>query len=407
MTIYKTSFRLDHTNLECDLCGSEDIVETVEGYVCRACGIVQTLQKLQYDQPYKTDVLQYARRLGSTQIGNKRERLISPHSRTLNRLSKYNKINDNEKLVIAKAHREITRILNSLGLGEYNSLRDIALINFKEIRAKLRPGSKFRNVEKLVAIILYIRFKMDNISVTNVDIFENTELSKKEFNDFFMQVQDYFPNYVVRDRQKYISQKLLEITNHFELEMPFYFLAKKVLYRLWEGIKNTTDNVIAGLCASITVLCEYKEDVKISSICELLNIRMSTIQLQVRKRIFERYGIPGFSTLVHSADLLKKFLVKIGLIEDEKAEIETVSDGETDGIIQVHLGNVTPIFNPLCEHYLFESFALNGTLTYTYLEAHNHNKFKRGILKKTKANGVWFKLALEEFFPSKGPPLVG
>jgi len=117
MTIYKTSFRLDHTNLECDLCGSEDIVETVEGYVCRACGIVQTLQKLQYDQPYKTDVLQYARRLGSTQIGNKRERLISPHSRTLNRLSKYNKINDNEKLVIAKAHREITRILNSLGLG--------------------------------------------------------------------------------------------------------------------------------------------------------------------------------------------------------------------------------------------------------------------------------------------------
>ncbi|GAH36953.1 unnamed protein product [marine sediment metagenome] len=44
MTIYKTSVTLDHTNLKCDLCGSDDIVETVEGYVCRACGIVQTLQ---------------------------------------------------------------------------------------------------------------------------------------------------------------------------------------------------------------------------------------------------------------------------------------------------------------------------------------------------------------------------
>ncbi|MFW9880680.1 MAG: hypothetical protein ACFFG0_47035, partial [Candidatus Thorarchaeota archaeon] len=264
MTIYKTSVSFDHTNLKCDLCDSDDIVETSEGYVCRVCGIVQTLQKLQYDHPYKADVLQYARRLGTTQIGNTRERLLSPHSRALKRLNKYNKENDNEKIVNTKAYREITRILSSLGLSEYTSLKEMAMVNFREIRAKLRPGTKYRNVEKLVAIILYFRFKIDNISVTNADIFENSELIKKEFNDFLKQIRVYFPNYIVRDRQKYISQKLLEITNYFELEMPYYFLAKKILYRLWEGIKNTTDNVIAGLCASITALCEYKEDVKIS-----------------------------------------------------------------------------------------------------------------------------------------------
>ncbi|MBA7640176.1 hypothetical protein ES703_47841 [subsurface metagenome] len=192
MTVYKASVTLDHTNLECDLCGSDDILETVEGYVCRACGIVQTLQKLQYDQPYKADVLQYARRLGSTQIGNKRERLGSPHSRALRRMSKYNKINDNEKIVYTRAYREISRILCSLGLEDYNSLKEMTMVNFKEIRAKLRAGSKYRNVEKLVAIILYYRFKIDNISVTNVDVFENTELTKKEFNDFFIQVSAYF-----------------------------------------------------------------------------------------------------------------------------------------------------------------------------------------------------------------------
>lgn len=407
MTIYKTSVTLDHTNLKCDLCGSDDIVETVEGYVCRACGIVQTLQKLQYDQPYKADVLQYARRLGSTQIGNKRERLGSPHSRVLKRMSKYNKINDNEKIVYTKAYREISRILCSLGLEDYNSLKEMTMVNFKEIRAKLRAGSKYRNVEKLVAIILYFRFKIDNISVTNVDVFENTELTKKEFNDFFMQVRDYVPNYLVRDRQKYISQKLLEITNHFGLEMPFYFLAKKVLYRLWEGIKNTTDNVIAGLCASITTLCEYKEQVRISSICELVNIRMSTIQLQVKKKIFERFGIPGFSTLVHSADLLKKFLVKIGLIEDKEPEIELISEEvEDDDIIHVQLGNAVQIFNPSNEHYLFESFDQNGTITYIYLEVYNHTNIKTKFKKKSKTNGVWFKLALEEYFPYKGPPVT-
>ncbi len=407
MTIYKTSVTLDHTNLKCDLCGSDDIVETVEGYVCRACGIVQTLQKLQYDQPYKADVLQYARRLGSTQLGNKRERLGSPHSRVLKRMSKYNKINDNEKIVYTKAYREISRILCSLGLEDYNSLKEMTMVNFKEIRAKLRAGSKYRNVEKLVAIILYFRFKIDNISVTNTDIFENTELTKKEFNDFFMQVRDYVPNYLIRDRQKYISQKLLEITNHFGLEMPYYFLAKKVLYRLWEGIKNTTDNVIAGLCASITALCEYKEQVRISSICELVNIRMSTIQLQVKKKIFERFGILGFSTLVHSADLLKKFLVKIGLIEDKEPDIELISEEvEDDDIIHVQLGNAVQIFNPSNEHYLFESFDQNGTITYIYLEVYNHTNTKTKFKKKSKTNGVWFKLGLEEYFPYKGPPVT-
>ena len=410
MTVYKTSVTLDHTNLECDLCGSDDIVETVEGYVCRACGIVQTLQRLQYDQPYKADVLQYARRLGSTEIGNRRERLGSPHFRTLGRMSKYNKINDNEKIVYARAYREISRILSSLGLEGYNSLKEMAMVNFKEIRAKLRPGSKYRNVEKLVAIIMYFRFKIDNISVTNIDIFENTELTKKEFNNFYREVRVYYPNYMIRDRQRYISQKLLEITNHFGLEMPFYFLAKKVLYRLWEGIKNTTDNVIAGLCASITGLCEYKEQVRISSICELLSIRMSTIQLQVKKKIFDQFRLSGFSTLVRSADLLEKFLVKIGLIEGEKPEVGLVTEEEMeddDDIIHVQLGNAVQVFNPSNEHYLFESFDDNGTITYIYLEVYNHKaNTKTKFKKKSKTNGVWFKLALEEYFPYKGPPVT-
>ena len=35
------------SGLECDICSSEDIVDTKEGYVCRNCGIVLEVQKLQ------------------------------------------------------------------------------------------------------------------------------------------------------------------------------------------------------------------------------------------------------------------------------------------------------------------------------------------------------------------------
>ena len=60
MTIYKGSIPLNHTNLECDLCGSDNITDNGQEYVCVDCGVVLTLQKLQYDRPYNIDMLQHS-----------------------------------------------------------------------------------------------------------------------------------------------------------------------------------------------------------------------------------------------------------------------------------------------------------------------------------------------------------
>ncbi|KKK76623.1 hypothetical protein LCGC14_2861780, partial [marine sediment metagenome] len=91
------------TYLECDICGSTDIVDTDRGYVCRNCGIVLEIQKLQYDKPYNEDIVHYSEVLSTTQVGTKRERLISPDSRRLDRLNRYNLVVDNEKAEIEKA----------------------------------------------------------------------------------------------------------------------------------------------------------------------------------------------------------------------------------------------------------------------------------------------------------------
>ena len=62
-------------SLECDICGSSDIIENPEGYVCRDCAVVLEIQKLQYDRPYNEDLIQYAKGVGKTQIGTRRERI--------------------------------------------------------------------------------------------------------------------------------------------------------------------------------------------------------------------------------------------------------------------------------------------------------------------------------------------
>ena len=281
---------------------------------------------------------------------------------------------------------------------------------FKEIHPKLITGSKYKNPEKLSAILIYIVLKLENIAIKRKDILNNSKLSKEEFNSFIFQVRKFLPEYARRNRQNYITQKLMAITEHFGLEMSFYFLSKKILYKLWETIKNTTDDVIAGLVTSITALCDYKDDVKVSSICDLLNIKMSTIQFQVKKRIFERFKVPGFISLVRSSDLLKGFIRKVGLIEGEDLNVEVVPEEEQENIVNIQLGNAKRIFNPLNDHYLMGSKCDNGTITLAYLEVCNkefnnesNSRLKRKIRNK---ENLWFDLTLGEYFPNKGPPII-
>ena len=78
---------------------------------------------------------------------------------------------------------------------------------------------------------------------------------------------------------------------HYNLGMTFYLESKIILSKLWDGIKNTKDDVIAGLITSIVALCHYRDKITVNSICSFLNIRMSTIQSQVKERIFNHYYI--------------------------------------------------------------------------------------------------------------------
>jgi len=57
--------------------------------VCRDCGVVLTIPKLQYDHPYNCDVIQHSVQFGATQIGTVRERRGHPHSYQLRRMNQF------------------------------------------------------------------------------------------------------------------------------------------------------------------------------------------------------------------------------------------------------------------------------------------------------------------------------
>jgi hypothetical protein len=130
----------------------------------------------------------------------------------------------------------------------------------------------------------------------------------------------------------------------------------------------------------------------------------------VKKRIFERFRVPGFVSLVRSSDLLKGFLRKVGLLEGQELNVKVVPHEKHESVVNIQLGNARQIFNPFNDYYLMGSSSNNGTITLAYLEVYNNefipeakSHLKREMRKK---GNVWFDLTLGEYFPHKGPPLV-
>jgi transcription initiation factor TFIIIB Brf1 subunit/transcription initiation factor TFIIB len=301
----------DTMNLTCDLCNSHEIIKTDQGFVCSECGLVLEQQRMEYHRPYEQQRVQHSVSQGGTTIGYTRERFRNKNSRKLDRLQKIQYTQPNRNYVNYSAKIEISRLLTGLDLP--HSFKEPIFKVFKVIRAKLQKGTKYRNPDKLVPTLIYFYCKKEKVTVDERELLEISKVNKKDYSYCKLKISGLIPKYYERNRKKLILNKVLGIIEEYGLEMDFYRDVKTILMKLWEGIKLTTDDVIAGLVSSIAILCHYRETITVSAICKTLNIEMSTIQSQVKRKIIQRFNVPGFQSLVSSADLLKTVMYKLGV----------------------------------------------------------------------------------------------
>ncbi len=386
----------------CDACHSRNIQKTPEGYVCGDCGIVLSRLIMEYHRPYTESIIHHAPK-GRTQIGTVKERFCNEKSLRLDKLSKLDSERNADERAKVSASFEIKKILSNLGL----SLREVdpVLKLFLKLRKCLQKGTKYRSVRKLVPITIYLYFKLNCKGINEQELLEKSEISKKEFNSFKLQLRDYIPQYYSRDRKQYILQKIMNITAALNQDMQFYHAAEKVLEKFWQIIKNTKDDVVAGVCTSIIALCEAERDLKVSTICNHVGIQMSTIHRQIEQKIFERLRVEGFESLVRSSELLRKLMVKLGVIEDDLA-----LDPQPVSILRIKIGNATDVFNAheSMEYYIYAVTTTFGCFILTEGDLHSE-KFPIQY-KNINPDGVngreRFSIELSNFmYPyPKGPP---
>ena len=97
------------------------------------------------------------------------------------------------KEVLTIAELETCRILNFLGFPL--SLKAIILEKFKELRAALRPGTKYRIPEKLAPITMYFVLKLQKFPFKEKELLEVSHISKKEFAAFKLQIMTFLSAY--------------------------------------------------------------------------------------------------------------------------------------------------------------------------------------------------------------------
>ena len=268
----------------CYYCNSLDISEINYGYVCRTCGTVQEL--LKFESGISSEKIQLQNIATSkTTIGNEIERKRVKDSGKILNLSRLNSIKQYKDNIMKVAFIRAKTVIEKLG----RSTKDASIIirKFKEIRPYIRPKSKFRNPEKAIPCIIYFYYKEANIVIDVETLLEVSEILKIEFNEFRKQMELFWPAYNTRDRKKYILTRIGGIIGYEYL----YNQSKKVLDKFWDIIKDSKDEIIAGLVIGIAITLSKCEMLTLNSICKSLNINQSSLQKSIQTKLFDRHGI--------------------------------------------------------------------------------------------------------------------
>jgi len=243
-------------------------------------------------------------------MGNERERERSTNKEKIAYLNKINSMIPHPEEIMQTAFNQTKTLLEKLG----RSYKDISKIlkKFSEIHPHFKKREKFRNPKKLIPCVVYFYYKINNIVIDQGTLLENSDLSNTEFNAFRRGMENFWSKYQNRDRKKFVLNRIGGVITEKKLGTDLYVQSEKILDKFWDLIKNSKDDVIAGLVIGIAKIRSKHEDIALGPICEFLRISQGTLQKSVQRKLFDLHGIQnkekGFKNKV-------EFLEEIGLFK--------------------------------------------------------------------------------------------
>jgi len=296
----------------CEECGSDLFIVSNGHHTCTGCGFVSEdlvlEEQIFYSHENKTNSY-----LKNTTIGKRLERIRCQYTSRMHSMIKLDGDRNKHQLLIQTARKKIKTLLFILRLPE-KDIRAILTI-FKDFHPKIKKGTTFRNPEKLIPCIIFVYYKYyESRPISSVELINYSKISRKELNDFLYHNSHLWAGYNM-DKQSMVLKLILKVTEEYKLGMDFYYQSEKILLGLWEYICDTTEQILAGFACSLTILCVSGYKVRISNICENLNISMSNISKKFKNKIVKAFKLENYKSLAKSAELIKRLLIGLSLID--------------------------------------------------------------------------------------------
>ena len=168
--------------------------------------------------------------------------------------------------------------------------------------------SYFRRAKQMVPAILYIFFKIKCININLNKLITVSNITKRQFKNYFSEAVKYCPQYFTRNRIKMIQKLILSVIVYFQFDREFIHESDSLLRKFWNRLINTTDNNIAGVICVLTMVKLEVNSVTYSMVCKKLGILMSSVFYQVKHRILNSETSEKFTGFKRSRNLLKPLL---------------------------------------------------------------------------------------------------
>ncbi len=296
----------------CEECGSDILIVSNGYHTCRGCGFVSgdLVLEEQIFYSHENNTSSYFK---NTTIGNRLERIRHQYTSRMNSMIKLDYDRNKNQLLIQTVWEEIKTLLFILRLPE-KDIRAIITI-FKDFHPKIQKGTKFRNPEKLIPCIIFIYYKYyESRPISSVELINYSKISRKELNNFLNHNSHLWAGHNM-GKQSMVLKLILKVTEEYKLGMDFYYQSEKILLGLWEYICDTTEQILTGFACSLTILCVSGYQVRVSNICEKLNVSMTNISKKFKDKIVKEFKLENYKSLVKSAELIKRFLIGLSLID--------------------------------------------------------------------------------------------
>lgn len=310
---------------KCEECGGE-IVNSGAANVCKECGLEKDGAKnYKTYRPYSKTRLQTEPIFNHsrTTIGTAMERRTSGNSNKYWNWEYLSSRGTRENRVLKIAGKLFRQVASNLRLVKTDEMMQELMEKFKRLRALFKPGTKNRNVQRLVAMTVLAYTRVNNKPINTKVLADMLGLSKRDMNDAIKIINRECKDYKVRDKKGYVEIQLYGLCEHFRLGTLFYLQCRKLLDKMWPDLKIRKQEVISGTIVAVVYLslgaCEdSKSTIPIVKFCNFLEIVPSAIVQRIKYDFATKFRLKGYESPQKSRLMLRELLIDLGVFSEVK-----------------------------------------------------------------------------------------